>query len=289
MRSKIRIGAVCYLNTRPLVEGLREGAMADRVELSFDVPSALADRMSRGALDVALLPSIELCRIPDLQIVPGLAIGARGPARSVLLVCRTHPGQARRVALDPESRTSNALTRVLFAEGWNARPDFFLGIPDFDGSGDEADAVVRIGDKALFEPVPDGWTAWDLGEAWWNLTGLPFVFAVWACRPGVLDRELYRALHDARRRGSARIDRIAGGYVWRGRSRPRVAAAYLREAMRYRLGGNETRGLRGFLAAAARLGLIDGVPELRFGLAARSACHEAAEAIRGDAATRMRR
>jgi chorismate dehydratase len=282
MQPRVRIGAVSYLNTRPLVEGLSCGAAAERMELSFDVPAVLADRMAAGDLDVALLPSIELARIPDLEIVPGLAIGVRGAARSVHLLCRRHPTEIRRVALDPESRTSNALTRVLCADGWGVRPEFAPGPADLPRASEDADAVVRIGDKALFEPVPAGWTAWDLGEAWWQLTGLPFVFAVWACRPGVLDRELYRALHDARRRGTAAIDRIAREHSWRGREDPERAAGYLREAIRYRLGNAETRGLRTFLAASKRLGLIEAAPEPRFGLARRSACHEVADAMRAE-------
>src|SRR6188768_2319647 len=110
-----RIGAVSYLNTRPLVFGFEQGLGAERVTLSYDVPSVLAARLDAGELDVALLPVIELARIPDLAIVPGIAIGSFGECRSVLLVARKPLDEIRSVALDPESRTSNALVQVLCA------------------------------------------------------------------------------------------------------------------------------------------------------------------------------
>lgn len=257
MDGKVRVGAVSFLNTRPLVFGFEQGIATDRISLSYAVPSVLAERMERGELDLALLPSIELARIPDLEIVPGLAIGSRGDCRSVLLVARTPIERIRRVSLDPESRTSNALTRILFAGHWNGAPEFVPGPRDLDAALAGADAAVRIGDKALFDPIPDGTTAHDLGAVWTAWTGLPFVFAVWAARPGVLDRSLYRAFHASRRRGSAALDAIADDYTWNGRQYPEVSRAYLREAMRYRLGADEVRGLRRFLDAARALGLVE--------------------------------
>ena len=113
MTRKIRIGAVSYLNTKPLIYGLERGLGADRVELSDDVPSVLAERMSRGEIDVALLPVIELARMPDLEVVPGLGITTFGPSRSVQLLSRVPVPAIERVALDRESRTSNALAQVL--------------------------------------------------------------------------------------------------------------------------------------------------------------------------------
>src|SRR5262245_62540185 len=113
MTTPVRIGAVSYLNTRPLVFGLEQGIGGGRIALSYDVPSVLASRMAAGELDVALLPAIELARIPDLAIFPGLAIGSLGACRSVLLVSPLPLDEIRSIALDPESRTSNALVQVL--------------------------------------------------------------------------------------------------------------------------------------------------------------------------------
>ena len=118
MGERIRIGAVAYLNTRPLVFGMEQGLGAERIELSYDVPAVLAERMRSKAIDVALLPVIELAAFPDLELVPGLGIVTQGDSRSVLLVSRVPASKIESVALDPESRTSNALTRVLFSELW---------------------------------------------------------------------------------------------------------------------------------------------------------------------------
>lgn len=281
MPAKLRIGAVAYLNTRPLVHGLA-GSGAERLELSFDVPAVLAERMRRAELDVALLPVIELARIPDLEIVPGLGIVTRGPSRSVLLVSRLPLERIRRVALDPESRTSNALFRVLCARVWRIDPEIVeprCGAPA--GSLEEAladcDAVVRIGDKALFETPPADCQVEDLGEVWTRSTGLPFVWAAWIARRGVIDRQTYRLLHDARRRGVRAIEEIAASYAWNGTRDAGLARAYLDSHIRYRLGAAEIEGLGAFLDEAAAAGLISAVPAIRLALRS-GACGEAADA-----------
>ncbi len=261
---RIRVGAVSYLNTRPLVFGIDQGMGADRIELSYEVPSTLADRMAAGELDLALLPAVELARIPHLVVVPGLAIGSSGNCRSVLLVARKPLAEVRRVALDPDSRTSNALARILFAKAWGVQPTFVVGPRDLASALDEYDAVVRIGDKALFEPLPEGTIAYDLGGAWTARTTLPFVFAVWAARWDVVDRDLYEILHASRRAGVSAVPAIAADYTWNGRQHPEIALAYLRDAIRYRLGEPEVTGLRRFLAAAAEVGAIDTAPTIAF-------------------------
>lgn len=273
---KIRVGAVSYLNTRPLCLGFDQGIAADRVDLSYDVPSVLARRMAAGQLDVALLPTIELARIPGLTVIPGLSISSRGPAGSVFLVSTKPLSRVRRVALDPESRTSNALTQVLFAEAWGGAPEYGVGEADLATTLGEYDAAVRIGDKALFDPLPAGTLAHDLGEAWFRRTGLPFVFAVWAARPAVVDRGLYLAFHASRRAGRREIDRIAEDYSWNGRSHPEISRRYLTENMRYRLGAVEIEAIRKFHAAAARLGVVDSAPPLQVTFFSETACAAAA-------------
>jgi chorismate dehydratase len=283
---KVRIGAVSYLNTVPLVYGMRRGLGADRVELSFSVPAGLSDRMRDGLLDVALLPVIELARMPELELVPGLGIVTRGPSRSVLLVARRPLDAIERVGLDPESRTSNALVQVLFAEVWGGRPRFDTAPTDLTEALDGFDAVVRIGDKALFEPLPSGVETHDLGGVWTAVTGLPFVFAAWAARPGVIDRELYRILHDSRREGVKNLDRIVDEFDWNGERDPELAREYLRRHILFRLGSAELEALRRFLDSAHALGLIDAVPEIRLAQRRDTACHRTAAALDDGATTR---
>lgn len=276
MSRRIRIGAVSYLNTRPLVYGLEQGLGADRLELSYAVPARLADAMASAELDIALLPVIELARMPELELVPGLGIVTQGPSRSVLLVSRGPVEEIASVALDPESRTSNVLSRVLLAEVWKRRPDFATGPADLDRALSHFDAAVRIGDKALFQPKIEGSLTHDLGQVWTEKTGLPFVFAVWAARPGVLDRGIYGVLHESRRLGSANLDRIVNEYTWNGRSFPEIARDYLTKRIRFRLGAAEMEAMRTFFGAAEAERLIDAAPALRLALQRFTKCHEAA-------------
>ena len=271
----MRLGAVSYLNARPLVLGFERGLHRDRVELSLGPPAALADRMAAGELDVALLPVAELARMPELEICPGLAIGSFGPTLSVLLASRVPLVEIRSVALDPESRTSNALVRVLFARAWGGAPRFSVGPRSLETALAQHDAVVRIGDKALCEPLPAGVEGHDLGAAWTTRFRLPFVYAVWACRPGTLDRGLYRALHASYRAGAAQLERIAADFEYDGRRETALASRYLAHHLRYRLGALEVRGLRTFLEEAAACGAIAAAPALRFALPRGSACHQA--------------
>lgn len=284
-----RIGAVAYLNTRPLVHGMEQGLGKDRIELSYDVPSRLADRMQQGELDIALMPVIEFAKLPDLEIVPGLGIVTFGQARSVLLISNGDPAalnDVSRLALDPESRTSNALAQVLLAERWK-RSDLSVctGTADLAATLQHCDAAVRIGDKALFDAPPPGTTVTDLGQAWTDLTALPFVFAAWFARPGVMDRSLYQILHASRRQGVKAIDQIAADYVWQGRHDPELAKSYLTVNIRSRLGAAEVQALSLFLSLATTHGVIANAPRVRFSFERHTDCHDAADARRTAAVT----
>jgi chorismate dehydratase len=264
--SAVRVGTVPYLNARPLVFGFEQGVAAGRVVLETEVPSRLAARIAEGSLDVALLSSIELARIPGLTVVPGLAIGSAGPVRSVLLLSRVPAARIRTVAPDPASRTSNVLARLVLAE---------LGAGARVVEEGDADAVVRIGDRALFDAPAAGTEVLDLGAAWTALTRLPFVYAVWAARPGVLDRELYEAFHASKRRGDAVLSAIAEDYTWNGRRDPATALAYFRDNVRYRLGEPEVAGLRLFLRRAAELGEAPPLAHVPLARFAETACDRA--------------
>jgi len=136
--------------------------------------------------------------------------------------------------------------------------------------------VIRIGDKALFEPLPDGVHVQDLAEVWNDHTALPFVYAAWAARPGTVDPEIYRVLHQSRREGSRSIDSIAEAYEWAGSSYPALAKEYLTRHIAFRLGSPEIDGMRLFFRAAEALGLIDHVPEIRLAGQRWTTCHDEA-------------
>lgn len=276
MSAKIRIGAVSYLNTRPLVFGLEQGLAEDRIELSYSVPALLTDRMIAGELDIALMPVIELAKMPGLEIVPGLAIGTSGPSRSVLLVSRRPIESVRIIALDAESRTSNALVQVLCDRVWKISPEFRTGHRGLDEALLECDAAVQIGDKALFAEPPHDTVVYDLGGVWSAATGMPFVFAVWFSRPGTIDREIYEALHESKRRGVRALTPIAEDYTWRGQQYPQLSKDYLEKNIRFRLGSTELDALRSFFDAAAEIGLIPRAPEPKLALTRWTKCHETA-------------
>ena len=186
MPSLVRVGAVRYLNAKPLYYKLSD--YAPNVELSMEVPSRLAEQLADGELDVALIPSVEYLRGMSLgyEILPGFSIASRGPVRSVKLFSRVPFPRIERLALDEGSRTSQALSLVWLDACHGVRPAQVellpLGVPVLEST---ADAVLVIGDRAMkvrHEPFHE---EVDLGEAWQAMTGLPFVFALWVVRKGV--------------------------------------------------------------------------------------------------------
>lgn len=198
---RIRLGAVQYLNTKPLVHGLAAAGL----ELRYDLPSRLADQLAAGRLDVALIPTVELFRGDGYRVVSDACIACRGPVMSVTLFFRTAVHRVASLAVDEGSRTSAALARILLAERFGVRPRIET-LPIGSGLGDtDADAVLLIGDRALGRGLESGafQLAWDLGDEWCRWTGLPFVFAVWAARRGVVAPDLDRLLGAARDSGRA--------------------------------------------------------------------------------------
>src|SRR5215207_2486610 len=179
----IRIGAVNYLNTKPLICDLDQ--LAPDAELLLDLPSRLADRLATGDLDVALIPVIEYFRAGTYSIVPGVSIASRGPVLSVTLFSRVPWPDIRSVALDEGSRTSAALTQILLRKRYGVRPRVEQLLIDAPAESAATDAVLLIGDRAMKACLPGHPFAYDLGQEWTDWTGLPFVYAIWAVRPGV--------------------------------------------------------------------------------------------------------
>jgi chorismate dehydratase len=253
MEGTIRVGAVNYLNTKPLICDL-EG-LAPEVELVLDVPSRLADLLAAGELDVGLIPVIEYFRAGDYSVVPGISIASRGPVLSVTLFSRVPWPHVRRVALDAGSRTSAALTQILLRKRYGVTPE--LAPLPLDGSAEDADAdaVLLIGDRAMRACLPGFAHAFDLGQEWADWTGLPFVYAVWAVRAGADLGGVAGALHEARRRGMARTGLIAQ------REAPRLGLdagfcrRYLDTILHFELGPRELAGLHHYYALACELGL----------------------------------
>ncbi len=235
-----RIGCVPYLNARPLVFGIRE-------PIDFQVPAKLADSFSAGAYDVALLPVYEILRSPGSIVVEGVSISARGPVRSVLVAHRRPLSETPAIRLDPSSRSSSNLLRVLL-EG------FFRSPAELVASDDPGMARLIIGDPALeFQRnKPDGWMITDLAGAWTEWTGLPFVFAAWAVRAEAPDAgALAHLLRHAAAEGLEARPAIATEC-----SDPGEALTYLTEHIRYGLAGVEKAGIERFRSELVRIGML---------------------------------
>src|SRR5436190_6645628 len=160
----IRIGAVNYLNTKPLIYDLE--TLAPEAELVLDYPSRLADQLGRGDLDVALIPVIEYFRGGTYQLVPNIAIASHGPVLSVTLFSRKPWREIRRVALDEGSRTSAALTQIVLRNRYGAKPEICPLPLDRPAEEADADAVLLIGDRAMRACLPGFSHAFDLGQEW---------------------------------------------------------------------------------------------------------------------------
>ena len=259
---RLRIGAVSYLNTKPLVYGLE--SRADELDLVFDLPSRLADRLAAGDLDVALIPSIKAIADPQYTIVSDACIGCVGPVWSVKLLSRVPPEKIKSLALDEGSRTSQALGRTFLQKRYGVSPRLQTLAMTEDWQKTDTDAVLIIGDRAMSADPPEFPFVWDLGESWRQWTGLPFVFAVWAARTkSKLDR-LDWILSEARDQGLANVDKIvaqnAEGY---GLSDDQCRR-YLEHNLHFHLGQKEKQGLDLYFQYAADLNIIQPNLQLQF-------------------------
>lgn len=251
--ARLRVGAVNYLNTKPLV--YRLDRLAPQADVVFDLPSRLADRLAAGGLDVALIPSIEFFQDPAYRIVSDACIACRGPVLSVKLFSRVAPQRIGRLALDEGSRTSAALVRILLRERFGIEP-LLQPLPIGEGlESSDADAVLLIGDRAMHSPAGRFAEVWDLGDAWVRWAGLPFVFAMWTARSDADLNGLETALSEARDLGVAHLEEIAAVEAAPlGLTMPQCVS-YLRDNLHFFLGPREHDGLKRFYDLAAGLAL----------------------------------
>jgi len=245
----IKLGRISYVNMAPVFYRL-----AADVEQVQGVPTELNRRLLEGELDVAPISSIEYARNADrLRLLPRLCVGSEGAVDSIQLVSRLPLEQVRTVAVTPESATSVVLTKVLLPEASH--------VP----LGGDADATLLIGDAALKSAFEDPTPHYDLGRLWLERTGLPMVFAVWACPEPIPQglAELEDALVASVRLARAEPETLAHEASDRYGYPAGFLARYF-EKLRYRFGPRERAGLMTFLELARDVGELDEVPELRF-------------------------
>ncbi len=254
----VRVSAVSYLNTRPLVHGIER---LPRFQVRYDIPADCARLLHEHRVDIGLIPSIEYLRGGPYRIVPDLAIASCGPVASVAIFTTRPINDVRSIALDTSSRTSVALTRVLCARQFKIDPRLESRGPELADMLSHCDAALLIGDNALFQSQVPGRTSQvekiDLGDVWTRMTGLPFVYAFWAGRADALTAADVEALQRARDEGVAIPEQLAREFL---RDEPverqELGGRYLRHNIRYHLGEDERAGLDAFFRYAAELGVV---------------------------------
>ncbi|MGE5233180.1 MAG: menaquinone biosynthetic enzyme MqnA/MqnD family protein [Acidobacteriota bacterium] len=256
---KVRVGIVNYLNAKPLAWGFLKGHHSDLLSPRFHPPARVAELLRAGEIDVGLIPSIEVQRIPGLRVLPDLCIAATSEVRSVLLVSRVPVPEIRRVALDENSRTSAALVRILLSDGYGLEPEYHQARADLPEMLEDADAALLIGDPAL-RVDRERYLVLDFAAEWRRLTGLPFVFAVWAVRPEVELPELPFYFKSSLRFGLTVFDNLVEETSAALGLDPGLVRSYLRDNLSYFLRAEELRGLAEFYRRAHRLHLI-GTPQ----------------------------
>src|SRR5262245_2782034 len=209
--SQVRIGAVGYLNARPLTWALdREPS---RWLVRYDLPSVCAALLHEGEVDLGLIPSIEYLQSDDYRFVPGVGIGSRGPVASVALYARRPVEEIRSIALDTSSRTSVTLIQVLCRHHFKIDPRFVAHGPDLTAMTSTCDAGLLIGDPAFdADHEAIGLRKIDLGEMWTEMTGLPFIYAAWTGRPSAVDDGVVESLQQAQTEGVRAREAIAAEY-----------------------------------------------------------------------------
>ncbi len=280
--SRLRISAISYLNTAPLMwdfdhnaSGDTASRLAESFEIAYTVPSACADALRAGTADIGIIPAFAYATIPGLLILPDVAIAARGSVRSILLLSKVPKEEIRSVALDTSSRSSAALTQVLFRRWGVTGVKFVQADPDLRTMLSQADAALIIGDIAL-QASHVGYFVYDLAEEWITQTGKPFVFAFWAIRMAALDQlgemasdgaslDLGAIFRDSRDHGLApeSVANIARKWAPRIGISEAVIHTYLTENIHYQLDADCRAGLELFYAEATELGLLPEVPSVR--------------------------
>jgi chorismate dehydratase len=279
--TKLRISIVQYLNTAPLVWGFTNGPLRGKYDLSFTVPAQCAEELRTGKADVAIIPAIEYQRIPDLAILPDMAIASKNQVRSLLIIAKRPIEQVKTFALDRSSRSTQTMTRILCAEKWKTAPRFFEAPPDLNAMLEQADAALLIGDPALRIAVgieKDSWPGaegqtlcqaaalgitgaellyvYDVVGEWRSLTGLPAVLAFWAARRDIATHEVAADFLASRDFGLSRIPEICFDAARELALPQHTLESYLRQNIDFSLDEENRRGLELYFAHAAKLGLI---------------------------------
>ncbi len=267
---RLRISAISYLNTAPLMWDFEHGDVRRKFDISYTLPSSCARSLAEGTADIGIIPAAAYAQIPGLQILPDVAIASRRAVRSILLVSQIPVELVRTVALDSSSMTSVALTKVLFEKWLGGGRTFVAMEPDVERMLAECDAGLVIGDPAL-QVDRRRYHTLDLAEEWIRYTGKPFVFAFWTVRGESLreadpGQDLAAVFRESRDHGleAGSLDQIAREWAPRLHLSEGDVRTYLTENIHYRLDAGCLEGLRLFFQYAEEIGALPVAPEVRF-------------------------
>ena len=268
---RFRVSAISYLNTAPLMWNFEHEPTAkilrDSFEVEYTIPSRCAQLLAEGKADIGIIPVAAYATIPDLRILPGVAIASRAAVRSILLVSERPLEEMRSVAVDSSSRTSAALVQVLFAKHFQQDARFEQADPELDKMLAHHDAALLIGDPAL-KIDRSRYLTWDLAEEWRKFSGKPFVFAFWAARArSATDAELAgvgEVFRESRDTGVQNFRAIAEDWELRLALPRELIVSYLSENIHYSLDPEYIEGMQLFFRYAHEVAALPKPPELHF-------------------------
>src|ERR1700722_9190572 len=285
---RLRISAISYLNTAPLMWDFEHGEAGRNFDISYTLPSACARALQAGTADIGIIPAAAYAQIPGPQRPPPFATPPRRAVRSILLVSKVPVEKIRTIALDTSSMTSVALTKILFEKWLGGGRSFSAMEPNLEQMLATNDAGLLIGDPAL-QVDRSRYLTLDLAEEWIRYTGKPFVFAFWAIRQQALqeatlsadsrsrlsaarsdarvpEQDLAQIFQDSRDHGLApsSLNQITREWAPRLGLREDEVRSYLTESIHYELDPGCIEGLQLFYRYAAEIGVMPAAPELSF-------------------------
>jgi len=246
---KIRVGAVQYLNTKPLIYGLEKGLMKEQINLVMDYPANIANKLIEDQIDIGLVPVATIPRLKEHFIVSDYGIACDGEVASVCLFSDVPMEEITNVLLDYQSRTSVRLARILMKEFWKITPQLVDTREDFRGQIRGTTAGIVIGDRAL-EQRKDSAFVFDLGQAWKEMTGLPFVFAAWISNKPI-QQHFIDDFNAANKYGLDRLEEVVSLHPYQTYD----LFKYYKQDIDYKLNEEKIKGLDLYLNYLERFGL----------------------------------
>src|SRR5258708_17120251 len=268
----LRISAISFLNTAPLMWDFEQGEMAAKLsehfELSYTLPSRCAEQLKAGTADIGIIPVAAYTEIPHLAIIPDVAIAAKDRVTSILLMSKFSLAKIRSVATDDSSRSSAALVEIYLRKFVGLDPGIIRQKPDLAEMLRWHDAALLIGDPAL-QAQTKGYYVYDLAEEWRRWTGRPFVFAFWAVRKAALhglelEIDIPRAFQRSRDNGLKHIPEIASSCGPRLDLPATLITDYMTQNVDYFLDSENLEGLRLFFRYGAECKVLPAAPEIQF-------------------------